>query len=263
MSNRKKYSTEDIKGILMLLLAIAIIVLVGYYYTTLTKQNAYNPETLCPYHKPYHQTVILLDKSDIWQETYVQKIENLIQKYAKQTEELQRFTIKVIESNEKNQTTVQTYFDACNPGKKANPLYQNPRRILEKYQKMFETPLQTLLQTLSSARIAKSSPLLQTIKETLHQSEAHSVTLVLLSDLWEYSSKFNFYQAIPSIKKVQKEYHFPKDKLKHLTLAQIDRSKRKRRNPKLIDFYKALTQVLNASFTHFVFIPAQIQAKKE
>ena len=29
----------------------------------------------------------------------------------------------------------------CNPGKEANPFYQNPRRILKKYNTLFAKPL--------------------------------------------------------------------------------------------------------------------------
>lgn len=253
MYNKKRWNTEDTKGLLMLLIALILVSVIGYLYITLSHKNAYNEKTLCPYNIPYQQTVLLIDKSDIWDTTQIHKIENLIQKYAQQTEKLQRFTVKVIEANEQNKTTLHTYFDACNPGKEANPLYQNPRRILKQYQKHFQAPLQNLLKTLSSPRIANTSPILDTLHKTLKTSEATKIKLVLLSDLWEYSSIFNFYQEIPSIKVVKKAYPFAKERLKMLELIQIHREKRKSRTPKLIAFYKALSQDLGADFSHQSF----------
>ena len=127
---------KDKIGIILIIIIILFIIIGGVLFYQKNKNKVIiNKETLCPINKSYDNRVVIIDKSDKWSYSDSDRIVRLINRTQKDLKLYERLTIKVIEPDS-NKTKIVTYFDLCNPGNKANPLYENPRRIIKKRQKI-------------------------------------------------------------------------------------------------------------------------------
>lgn len=245
----KRFTTKDKIGIAFIVVSIFVVLSFGYIAYDRNKKSLYDPNTLCPLVIPYETTVVIIDKSDPWQRRDSLKIKRLLHHKMKNLKTYERLTIKVIEPNSWNETEVKTYFDMCNPGRQANPLYQNPKRILKKYQENFQKPLDKILHTLMQPKKSNSSPLLETLQDTLEFSESSNLKIILISDLLEYTEGgYNFYSHIPSPRQIIEEFSFPQNKLKVLSVEYIMRKHHRKKIYKALKFFKRFTKELGGQF---------------
>jgi len=249
---RKNKLSDTHKGIMLIIISLLMIIIISVLYTKLKKEHEYDKETLCSIYMPYNSTVLIIDKSDKWSINDSNKIINVVENSNKNLKRGDRFIIKVIETDKNTTATiVSSYFDMCNPGKRgsANELYENPTKIQEIYNKRFKPKLDKILDKLKSPDVAKTTPLLETISDSLKDEKvkkSKKVNLIIISDLLEYSDEFNFYKKLPTIKSVVDEYDMPKNKLGYVKIKFIKRKGiSKKRILKI--FYKNLSNELNAS----------------
>ena len=226
------------------------------------KNNTYDKETLCPINVPYNQTIIIIDKSDMWDKRKANKIKKFILDIKDKIDIGNRLTIKTIEPNDNNESIAKTYFDLCNPGNKANPLYQNPKRIAKKYHNSFEKPLKEIAQMLLSPSVSKNSPILETLSESIRESKGEKVDIYLVSDVLE-NDAYDFYKTIPDLNQVFEEYYFPQHKLNKLQIEYINRIKYSERIKQSLSFFKNFATRLKANFQkHKIFNVGYIYSTK-
>ena len=204
-------------------------------------------QKLCFINNPYNQTIVIVDKSDKWDKRKANKIKKVILEIKDRMNVGDRLTIKTIEPDDSKESIIKTYFDYCNPGSKANPLYQNPKKILKRYEDSFEKPLKDITNTLLSPTISNNSPILDVLSESLRQSKGKQVFIYLISDTLE-NDIFDFYEKIPSIDKVFEEIYFPKNKLKLLHIYYIQRDYLKNKTNDSLVLFEKITNTLGAKF---------------
>ena len=163
---------EDKKGYILIFISILVVIFIGYIAYDLKRSSLYDASTLCPLELPYDSTVIIIDKSDPWRKNDSLKIKKILTHTFENLSKYERLTINVIEPSESQETEIKTYFDMCNPGNKANPLYQNSRKILKNYNTLFRKPLSRVLKSLTSSSVTKTSPILEAIQESLTYNKA-------------------------------------------------------------------------------------------
>jgi hypothetical protein len=87
------------------------------------------------------------------------------------------------------------------PPRNSNPLYQNPRETLERYELRFAHPLRLVLTTLPNVLPARWSPIIEAISALADLPELHGAgtrRLVLASDLEQHSRLVSFLNHQPT-----------------------------------------------------------------
>lgn len=241
---------EDKKGYILILMSILAIIVIGYIAFDLKRSSSYDKATLCPLETTYDSTVIIIDKSDPWRKKDAKKIRRILTETFNNLSPYERLVIKVIEPDEMKETEIKTYFDMCNPGNKANPLYQNSRKVLIKYNTLFQEPLKKVMKSLTSSTVTESSPILEAIQESLTQNKGEKIKMIIVSDLLEYTEEyFNFYKHIPSVKETIDTLSFTKGRLNSLHVEYILRKHYKTKIFASLKFFKNLTKELGGNFS--------------
>lgn len=81
------------------------------------------------------------------------------------------------------------------PSRRSNPLYQNARRMLERYDSLFTRPLHHLLVQLPASRPARWSPILESISALAELPELRGNgprRLLVVSDLQQHTAAISF-----------------------------------------------------------------------
>ena len=186
-------------GVLMILGSLVVVFSMTAVSAYLKHLNEYDALTLCPKNRSYNHNVVIVDKTDPWQETDVESLKGLLKVSHANVKMNDRFTVKVIRSGSDGATEVNALFDLCNPGKEsdANPLYQNPVKFRKKYQNKFDEPFSSLSEILTKSDVAPKSPLLNVFVTTINESMGENIELTIVSDLFENGDSYNFYEHIP------------------------------------------------------------------
>lgn len=160
-------------------------------YANITEKK-YDPDSFCPSEGGYPVVRILVDKTDPWDAQGSARLEKIIRRIKEDLAISERLSISVLdESGSEVPTPV---FDMCNPGRgdQANPLYKNPRRIHEKFEALFDRPLEAMLVDILKPGTAPRSPLMGAIRN--FPAAGGSDRLVIVSDLMQNSEQFSFYR---------------------------------------------------------------------
>lgn len=93
-------------------------------------------------------------------------------------------------------------FALCKPldGAGANKLYENPRKIAERYESGFRRPLDSLIERLTSNPGAPESPIMESLQAALAETPgfidaSYPRGLTIVSDLLQHSEAFSFYRG--------------------------------------------------------------------
>ena len=160
-------------------------------YATVTDKKI-DPNTFCPSNGEYPVVRILIDKTDPWDTSGRGRLEKILREIKDNLIVNERISISVLD--ESGSETPTTVFDMCNPGRgdQANPLYNNPRRIHEKFETMFDRPLEEMLIDILKPGTAPRSPILEAIHN--FPIARSNDRLVIISDLMQNSEKISFYR---------------------------------------------------------------------
>jgi hypothetical protein len=160
-------------------------------YANVTEKR-YDPETLCPNGCDYPAVRILVDKTDPWDVHGSGRLEKIIRNIKDGLAVSERLSISVLDQSGSDIPT--PVFDMCNPGRgdQANALYKNPRKIHEKFEAMFDQPLERMLADLLKPGTAPRSPLIEAIQN--FPPAGGRDRLVIVSDLMQNSELFSLYR---------------------------------------------------------------------
>lgn len=241
---------KDKQGIAMGAFAFLTIGAMFGVYLWLQRQAAYDEETLCPLNISYNSTIILIDKSDPWKAQDAKKIVSLILEVADSLEKYERLQLYVIHAEEHNgEPHVETHFDMCNPGSKANPFYANPRKAKARYDEMFKEPLEKVVKVLTRPGQANRTPLLHAITTVVDESEAVNKRIIIISDLFENTQRFNFYKESPDIDEILGIYHLNGKGIRSITIKYIRRNNvTARLEARAKQIFKDIAERINATF---------------
>jgi hypothetical protein len=154
-------------------------------------EKRYDAKTFCPNEGGYPVVRILVDKTDPWDVQGGARLEKIIRSVKEDLAISERLSISVLDQSGSDVPT--PVFDMCNPGRgdQANPLYKNPRRIHEKFEALFDQPLERMLADILKPGKAPRSPLIEAINN--FPISGGRDRLVIVSDLMQNSELFSFY----------------------------------------------------------------------
>lgn len=197
-------------------LIVAMVVVVGVLVVlqqVLTDKRSYDEDTLCAIGETARQSVVLIDKSDKWDENDIARVDDLLNHINQEVGPQERLTIVSIAGIGREETNVSNVFDKCNPGseKECNMLYQNCRKIRRRYSESFKSVLDSVVVELRQPGESSYSPIFETLVQVVDDSEAALVDVHLVTDLMENGRKFRFYDEIPLAEELVAEYELPGD----------------------------------------------------
>lgn len=156
-------------------------------------------KTLCLMAGAPSRSVILLDKSDAWDQEDVGRVKNLLTRIYKEVPAGERLSIYGIVGEEGTSTNIRQFFDMCNPGtvQECNAIYEDCRAIKRTYDSAFDGPLASLASHLQEPGHSSYSPLLESVSEIWSDTHAPVLHLHVVSDLMENGVRFRFYDVVP------------------------------------------------------------------
>lgn len=199
-SRQKKQRNQAILNFVLAGLAVAII---GFSFFAL-QPEPYDELTLCEISDelPPH-TALIIDKTDEYSAQQAGLIAAIIRRTRDRLDIGERFTL--FELDQYGQFDPRGEFSLCNPGRgdQVNALFQNPKRIEERFNEKFDRPLETILEDLVVPKEAPNSPVLEALAR-LGQTEAFSNRaperrIVIISDMLQNSDAFTAYGGGGSI----------------------------------------------------------------
>ena len=163
------------------------------------------PESSCGEGRvPGHAVIVLIDYTDRIAEAALMEAAHALHRYRDELKQDDRLTVLALYASASNQDAVlDSIFSACKPQppETANRWIQNPRKIKERYEAAWNTPLTEIASVLSqfNSNRAATSPLLQVLEQIANASEfkGQQRTLVLFSDLLEHTALYSMYDGAP------------------------------------------------------------------
>lgn len=245
-------SKKDRDGILLIIGSILVIALVFGFVGSLDKKGFYDETTLCPLDSSFASNVVIIDKSDRWKNNDAKKIVKFLNKLVNGLDVNEQLILTILHENTSGKAVSEILFNLCNPGNEANPLYENPRMVFEKYKKEFKKPLDKIVKLLTTSGTANRTPLLQSISDSLNETSGTTVELFIISDLFENTPDYDFYESTPSPSKVIEEFGFKEFNIVKLDIKYIDRGNLLMDNVKV--FFRSLSDEIGAPFEVKTFI---------
>lgn len=160
--------------------------------------------TLCPEDRPSEGTTLLLiDKTDPMSKKQVDVLKREMTRLGRQLHEHERLSIFLIDSDVDR--VIYPVFSRCSPGSssRANPVYENPRLISERFATEFGQPLNQTMDALVRPETHPSSPILEAIRDATATPEfAYSNPprrLIIASDMLQNVPEFSLYKGVPRL----------------------------------------------------------------
>lgn len=189
-------------GLLILLLVILVTVGIGVGYWYLQRHTVtLNPDTLCPADGPRALTVILVDRTDRLNTVQREAVRVRLDEVRAQTAQYGGIALFSIGPTEHELLRPEAYL--CNPGTvtEASPLYQNTRRVEQRWQTFIQR-LEQAFETAVQAGEQPASPIMESIQSaalsTFARAAPHTPKrLFVVSDLLQHSPALSLYQRLP------------------------------------------------------------------
>lgn len=203
MAKRTRYrsglSVKDRRGLAITAAAVATTVVMIALSFALKDRGSYNADTLCPTDRTYPRTVLIVDKTDVFSPAQSSFLRAEIIRLRESLTQYEKLSIYVL--NEANFGAPKPVFELCNPGsgEDANALYQNPRKIKQRFDERFGRPLDQALVTLTQGEEAKSSPIMEMIQNVAFaenlQGTSDRKRLYLISDMLQHTPVYSQYKS--------------------------------------------------------------------
>jgi uncharacterized protein len=205
-------SKKDKTGILIIIICAIIFIGIGVIAIIVNNNKIELDEnTLCLIKKPPSgHTAILVDRTDPlsqnqskWLFILVNKIKANLPVYGK---------LSIIPITKESGKFLNPIFSLCSPrkGNKANPFYENPRKLKNFFDLQFGKPLQKVLNNLSKGETYSESPIIESIQR-LTQTETFSTIpenrkIIIISDMLQNTRSINHYKKYSADSFVESKY---------------------------------------------------------
>lgn len=192
-----------------LLIAVMLTVLIGgiairFIWLGSGEDPNRDPTTLCRKDEaPAERVVLLVDKTDPLSGEQVDKLRAAVLGL-KNSGLRQDAMLSIYAVGDFPNGWIEQVFCLCNPGFKANEIWQNRKKIRAKYERRFGAPLDSAVRRLAVADSAGQSPLmeaLQSLSGTAEFAGGVPRRLILVSDLLQHTAAFSAYTRTHSFKK--------------------------------------------------------------
>jgi hypothetical protein len=160
-------------------------------------KGSWDQATLCPSTGPTAVHVVLVDRSDPITPLQAQRVRQVMNRIIEDAQPGERIDLYVADGD--GREALAPRVSLCNPGREGNALYQNPRRIRERYETSFKVPVEATMASMLEPAGRGSSPIVESIKSvcvgafgSLPQGRTTRVTLV--SDMLQHSSLISHFR---------------------------------------------------------------------
>jgi hypothetical protein len=218
-SRRDKKILAGRKAIGVLLLMCVVIAAVGYGYLS---SNAHtrptDKTTFCPTDAqgPNSVTAILIDRTDPFSLTQQAALRDRLNDLKDHTAKYDLLEIYSVEPTETK--LLKPIFSMCNPGKgeDISMWTGNPHLIEERWQRLFDAPLQNMFNTILVGETAQISPIMESIQSIVVTrlgtqqliSKKIPRRLVVVSDLMQYVEGYTQYHPYPPFNEFSKSPYY-------------------------------------------------------
>jgi hypothetical protein len=151
---------------------------------------------------PTDQTVILVDQSEALTETHRRFVLTFIKDYVADDSRfavrsrIALFTFSKATFESPSGPRLRPISDLCRPPSRGNDLYENNRKITKDFYQRFLLPVTAALEESLTTEVGEQSPILETLQLISRSQEigdAGRKTLILVSDMLQYTPAFNQY----------------------------------------------------------------------
>jgi len=151
---------------------------------------------------PTDQTVILVDQSEALTETHRRFAINFIKDYVADDAKfavrsrIALFTFSKATFESRSGPGLRPSSDLCRPPSHGNDLYENNRRITKDFYQRFLVPVTAALEESLTTEVGEQSPILETLQLISRSQEIEDggrKTLILVSDMLQYTGGFSHY----------------------------------------------------------------------
>ncbi len=185
-----------IAGVLTLTAALLGAAAAFYIWTTWTKIPI-DEATLCPQAGPSAIHAVLVDRSDPITPLQQARIRQVIDRIVSDSPIGGRVAFYLSESD--GIETLKPLISLCNPGKDANPLYSNPKRIKQRYDRDFAEKMDSVRQKLLIGAARDNSPIMESIKAVCIDAFGTAtpgipLRLLIVSDMIQHTTIASHYR---------------------------------------------------------------------
>lgn len=181
-------------------LASALLLLGGlaaFWFWARSQRLAIDEATLCPTSGPRAITAVLVDRSDPLGPQQSQRLRQVLDALVDEVPVGGRIALYLAEADAFQ--TLAPAIALCNPGLEANPLYQNPKRMRERYSEQFRKRLDAVRDALLQPSPRQSSPIMESIKAVCIDAFGAAppqipLRLVVASDFLQHSPVASHYR---------------------------------------------------------------------
>lgn len=184
----------------MAVLGVLIVACAGafaFVYHEDQKRGGYDQQTLCPLDEQRAgTTVIIMDATDSISDAHKNKIERAYGELQKNLELYERVVFFTLRGGD--YVAPDPIIELCNPGNRANPLYQNPGRIQRTFERKFHEPIGREIQASYHQEPQSQSPILEMIKgvsrhRVFIRAKGKKRRLIIISDMLQNTPAYSHY----------------------------------------------------------------------
>jgi hypothetical protein len=168
---------------------------------------AIDKQTYCPKSGPTSVTVVLIDRTDGINETQAAALRNFFDRWRDEVPVHGAFRVYDVAGGE---ALPEPILSVCNPADldNSNDLYGNAKFDKERYQDLFEGPIDALIDRMKSAEAAESSPIMEAVQaiaiREFGPKAAEDKRLFIISDLLQHTAGFSLYKQPPDVPSFRK-----------------------------------------------------------
>ena len=186
------------------LAVIGIVLLIGavfiYKYVKVVQNTIETDSKNCRSDGLYpRDSVILIDATQRTSEAQLEDLSNQLEKIIRDSLLYERFTVYFLRDDPER---FQPRIVVCNPGtgEGLDPNTNNLRKLMNKWQNSFKTPIKESIDGLSEVTPSTSSPIMEMLKfvglRTFSRSTASDKRLILISDMVEHTDSYSQYRNL-------------------------------------------------------------------
>lgn len=198
LTRRRRPDRSTIWGIAAVVVGVLLLALfLGAKFWAEGQRVAIDEASLCPLGGPVAVAAVLVDRSDPLGPQQAQRVRQVLARVVEEVPVGGKIALYLAEAD--GFATLSPALALCNPGKEANPLYQNPKRMRERYEARFEKRLDAVRESLLQPSPRKTSPVMESIKAVCIDAFGAAPTgvplrLVVVSDFLQHSPVASHYR---------------------------------------------------------------------
>ncbi len=169
----------------------------GVKFWAQAQRSAIDETSLCPQAGPAAVTAVLVDRSDPLGPQQAQRVHQLLEQVIAEAPVGGKVALYLAEADAF--LALSPVLALCNPGREANPIYQNPKRMRERYEKEFKSRFDAVRESLLQSSPRKTSPIMESIKAVCIDAfgaipRGVPLRLVVISDFLQHSAVTSHYR---------------------------------------------------------------------